>query len=272
MSMTRDQILKCIDDPSILNGRTLGELREILDEFPYFQSAHLLHIRNLLTENNFRYSSQLKIAAVHATDRTVLYHLLNPEHAINAVLIDDSNELQVNSVRGEIPMIELSDQPAERPETPEDMLRPVISRVDIQNWDLLNFELSENIYSLENSEDEKEKSLSESVNEINQKSSKKPTRKQADQKDELISRFIKDNPPFTIRQLESSEIGGRINAQTDNFGEKDEFITETLARIYMNQGLYQKAINAFEKLSLKYPEKSAYFARQIEEVTNLLNR
>ena len=40
----------------------------------------------------------------------------------------------------------------------------------------------------------------------------------------------------------------------------------------MNQGLYKKAINAFEKLSLKYPEKNAYFARQIEEITNLINK
>jgi len=40
----------------------------------------------------------------------------------------------------------------------------------------------------------------------------------------------------------------------------------------VKQGLYQKAITAFQKLSLKYPEKSVYFARQIEEVTNLLNK
>src|SRR5674476_1629877 len=78
MSMTRDQMLRYLDDPSLLNERTLGELREILEEYPYFQTGQLLYVRNLQYMSNFRYASHLKTSAVYATDRTLLYHLLNP--------------------------------------------------------------------------------------------------------------------------------------------------------------------------------------------------
>lgn len=53
--------------------------------------------------------------------------------------------------------------------------------------------------------------------------------------------------------------------------EAPDFVTETLAKIYTRQGMYKQAILAYEKLSLKYPEKNIYFAGQIEEVKKLMN-
>jgi hypothetical protein len=236
MSMTRDQMIRYMMDPSALSERNLGELREILEEYPYFQTAHLLYVRNLQLENNFRFASQLKTSAIYATDRTVLYHLLNSGLAKTGVGVDHGLEVNATAVKHEGEEIGLT-----------------------QHSEDLNFELSQSGYSLEQTEEKQ-------PNKKPRKSSK------SDQKDELIARFIKDNPAFSARPTDSSESSIEERSARESPSEQEEFITETLARIYTNQGLYQKAINAFEKLSLKYPEKSAYFARQIEEVTNLLNK
>jgi len=53
--------------------------------------------------------------------------------------------------------------------------------------------------------------------------------------------------------------------------EDNELVTETLANIYLQQKNFEKAIHAFEKLSLKYPGKSIYFATRIKEAENLKN-
>jgi len=270
MSMTRDQMLRYLENPSALNERTLGELREILDEYPYFQSAHLLYVRNLQNESNFRFAGQLKTCAVYATDRTLLYQLLNPGPEKKQER-DRSLEISVISTPEDLTTIELSDDTPESSESGESFME-VEKHAQKGHFDLLNFEHSDLAYTLEGIESEAEKPLSELVKEINHLAIAEENGNEPEQKGDLIDRFIKDNPAFSAKPPENSGISERINKQQDKAGENDEFITETLARIYVKQGLYQKAIQAYQKLSLKYPEKSVYFARQMEEVTNLLNK
>jgi hypothetical protein len=81
--------------------------------------------------------------------------------------------------------------------------------------------------------------------------------------DQIIDRFIKTEPhikPPNDAKLDSENKAKRSSE------DGDELITETLARIYAEQMLYSKAIAAYKKLMLKYPEKSLYFAGQIEQL------
>jgi hypothetical protein len=86
---------------------------------------------------------------------------------------------------------------------------------------------------------------------------------------DLIERFIILNPRIEpIREKKEVPVEDRSVPVYDESG----FVTETLARIYIGQGYYSKAIDIFEKLTLKFPEKSSYFAAQIEKVKEYLKK
>jgi len=79
----------------------------------------------------------------------------------------------------------------------------------------------------------------------------------------LIDNFITKDPKITPGK--SREYGLEDLAK-ESLVDNDEFVTETLAEIYASQGNYSKAKRAFELLSLKYPEKSIYFAARIKKL------
>ncbi|MBN2524329.1 MAG: hypothetical protein JXB24_13740 [Bacteroidales bacterium] len=83
----------------------------------------------------------------------------------------------------------------------------------------------------------------------------------------LIDKFIETNPRIVPR----TENIANEDISKASITEHESFFTDTLAQIYIKQGHYAKAIFAYEKLSLKYPEKSAYFAGQISKIKKLIN-
>ena len=99
-----------------------------------------------------------------------------------------------------------------------------------------------------------------------------PARSDIDQKRkeqaDLIDRFIMANPRI-IPQIEKPASPNEDLSKpfTEEHG---GFVTETLARIYVTQGYYSKAIDIYEKLSLKFPQKSNYFAAQIEKIREII--
>ncbi|WP_316828338.1 hypothetical protein [Pedobacter miscanthi] len=80
---------------------------------------------------------------------------------------------------------------------------------------------------------------------------------------EIIERFLKEDP--TIKPPKPEQIDNENKAKRsaeDNY----DLVSETLAKIYIEQMLYHKAIDTYKKLSLKYPEKSRYFADLIQSI------
>jgi len=85
---------------------------------------------------------------------------------------------------------------------------------------------------------------------------------------DLIDNFI-NKGSGKIVPVENIKTGA-VDISEESVQEHDGFITDTLAKIYVKQGYYSKAIFAYEKLILKFPEKSSYFAAQIEEIKKIV--
>ncbi len=121
--------------------------------------------------------------------------------------------------------------------------------------------------------EEKRKSLDElkaiianRLKEIEEEKRRKETEQQKPRKlsrKELIDKFILENPSISRPK---AEFYNPISVAQNSIIDQENIVSETLAIIYEKQGYMEKAISIYEKLCLKYPEKSRYFAAQIERL------
>ena len=82
---------------------------------------------------------------------------------------------------------------------------------------------------------------------------------------QAVDKFISKKPKIRIESNENPN----GNDENDDLENQSGFMTETLAKLYLNQKNYEKAIQSYKILILKFPEKNSYFADQIKKIKKL---
>ena len=83
---------------------------------------------------------------------------------------------------------------------------------------------------------------------------------------ETIDKFISEKHKLNVEVNENES----NNDKADNLSNQAGYMTETLAKLYLNQKNYEKAIQSYKILILKFPEKNSYFADQIKKIKKLI--
>ena len=86
----------------------------------------------------------------------------------------------------------------------------------------------------------------------------------------IITSFIEKGGK--ISQPKKEIFFNAIDTAKKSLVENEDLVTPTLAKVYLEQMHLEKAMWAYKKLILKYPEKSSLFAAQIKLILKLKNK
>ena len=245
--MDKERFQYIIKNPQSINDDDIEMLSTLVATYPYFTIAQVLLAVGYDLKEDKKLNKQLRLAAAMSPDRNSLRHLLaDTKEKKNTCDLPDEfgNDSQQSLDSIVIPEIDLNKSQEE---------------------------LSKEMDLLE----EKRKSLDELKNLIEQRIIELEREKEvADKEDktlsktEIIDKFIAENPQISRPK---QEFYNPMTVAQASVVDKENIISETLATIYLNQGYVEKAISVYQKLSLKNPEKSVYFAELIEKAKNKFN-
>lgn len=285
----------------VLEPVQTNQLEDILKEYPYFQSARALHLKGLKNLNSFKYNNALKVTAAYTADRDMLFDFITSEVFLQNSIADTisgkalplvdkdiiSEEVEPNPDADTHLIDDSRDNPL--PQTAKDadkILDPSLFASKDPKVDKF-------IAAKKKAEKELElgkplpftKREKHSFGEWLQLTSFKPIKREKEEykeemkdipfpleegilkkkKFELIDKFIENKPKIDPTE----NLTSNVNIKESTTIDKNELMTETLAKVYLEQKKYKKAIQAYKILSLKYPKKSSFFANRIKAVRKL---
>ena len=272
--MEMQRLDEWINNPDLMGSDTLEELRFIILRYPYFQTAWLLYIKNLYLIKHPSFKDELRRGALYVADLSVLFYFVEGNSFSFPKSEYKESEKQVANDRT-LDLINrfLSEIPNDKGLSSE-LSIPVDSVMDYSSLLLLNSaengrkEVDNTALPLKGQaliDDFIEKSESGMLSSGNNMTDAVGNGNEKDEfSDEDLVVIDDDNNAGPV----DDAMDGNAEA-ADETGD-DNYLTETLAKIYVKQQRYDKALEIIKKLNLKYPKKNAYFADQMRFLERLI--
>ncbi|WP_071147017.1 hypothetical protein [Bacteroides ihuae] len=250
--MTSANLQEWIQHPDVLNKETLYELRTLLARYPYFQSLRLLYLKNLYLLHDITFGAELRKAALYVADRRILFYV-----------IEGDKYVLHNSKKKKDLLDELENEPGlDRTLTLIDSFLSSIPEETLQQHTDFDYATDYTLCLLEEED---------VLQPIEEPEIETPRLRRHELIDDFIEMSNVNTSSLRLAPLDKEESEMELpmlDASQDE--EDDSCFTETLAKIYIKQHRYSKALEIIEKLSLKYPKKNAYFADQIRFLEKLI--
>jgi len=245
MDMIQQRLHRWIGHPEELNRETLYELRTLLARYPYFQTARLLYLKNLYLLHDIAFGEELRRAALYVNDRRMLFALVEGERYSAKALEHQPPLVENPNVDRTLSLIDafLSALP-EEPAAPGIISLPVEAATDYTAYLMSQDAVSSDTVDAE----EKVKLRGQ----------------------ELIDHFLEKSEEQPLIVSVADEADDEKSPVEVEETEDESYFTETLAKIYVKQQRYSKALEIIRRLNLKYPKKNTYFADQIRFLEKLI--
>jgi len=275
-----------LSNPETTVEEDLEKLEQLLEEHPYLQSARALQLKIYKQKNSELYNDALRKTAAHTTDRDVLFQFITSES-----FTETEQDLEKNTENDIAAEAIEKDKHKEESPTLIDKQQLVKKQTNNNkdNTEKINKDSAKETLEIDqplpfNKEDTY--SFSEWLQITSRKPIVRESKKEKDIKQEftesnktpktekvlhMVDSFLKNNPRSkrksdTLSRKASDDLELEINNDAPK-----SLMTETLARVYLQQKNYKKAIQAYKILILKNPEKSGYFADKIRAIEKLTN-
>lgn len=262
-----------------MNRETLYDLRALLALYPYYQTARLLMLQNLYLLHDPSFDEELRRAAIYISDRKVIFQMVEAAH----YQLKSQNSIRHEAVEGKPKSDRTSSlidhflhsiptEAEEREKEPEEKRKPTPADAAVDYV----------AYLMETETETEHEQPSRTIALIDDFIEEGGFKLHKDKEEEKQECEEKEEEKQESEEAHASEDTSTVEdgdaASKDKASDKADaadadsggIFTETLARIYIKQGKYERAYQIIDRLYKQHPQKSAFYIDQLRFLEKLM--